>query len=165
MADRELFYGFTLQSVDDKGRVAIPADLRVVLDRNTPPQEPPVRTVLVGRDAALNCLLCYDVTWARQLNDDFNHLRRLAAEQGRPFDEKAERRANRVEIANYDPSGRFVLPAYERQRAGIGKWAFFAGDGDRFQVWAPETLLAAEIDDPDLQDRCRFYMAQKKVVL
>lgn len=165
MANRELFHGFSLQSVDDKGRVSIPADLRAVLDRNAPPAETPSRTVLVARDSAANCLLCYDPAWAQALNDEFNHLKRLAAEQGRVFDERAYRRANRVEIAGYDPSGRFVIPAYERQAAGIAKWAFFAGDNDRFQVWSPEVLLASGGDDPDLQDRCRFYMAQKKVKL
>lgn len=163
MSNRELYQGFALQAVDDKGRVAIPADLRAVLDANAP--APDSKLVLIGRHAAMPCLIGYDSAWAKALNDELNHLARLSREAGRDFDEARQRRANRVERANYDPSGRFVLPAFERDRAGIGKWAFFAGEGDQFQIWAPEMLMTADIDDEDLKDRCRFYMAQKKVKL
>jgi MraZ protein len=158
--NRELFYGFSLQSVDDKGRVAIPADLRETLDGNSP-----ARQLLITRHATLPCLVCYDAGWAHELNDRLNELARTAKLEGRPFDEAAERRIRRAERATYDANGRFVVPSFERERAGIGKWAFFAGDNDTFQIWAPEVLLAADIDDEDLKDRCRHYAAAKKVTL
>jgi MraZ protein len=158
--NRELFYGFSLQSVDDKGRVAIPADLRETLDVNSPAKQ-----VLVTRHPTLPCLVCYDAGWAQELNDRLNDLARAAKAEGRPFDEAAERRVLRAEKATYDANGRFVVPSFERDRAGIGKWAFFVGDSDTFQIWAPEVLLAADIDDADLKDRCRHYAAAKKVAL
>lgn len=160
MSNRDLFHGFSLQSVDDKGRVAIPADLRAVLDKNAE-----ARQVLIGRHQVQRCLLGYDAEWAKLLNDEGNELARSARAEGREFDEAAWRRANRVEKSSYDSAGRFVLPAFERDKAGIGKWAFFAGEGDQFQIWAPEILLAADINDTDLKERCAFYLAQKKVAL
>lgn len=160
MSNRELFHGFSLQSVDDKGRVAIPADLRETLDANSPAKQ-----VLIARHPTLPCLVCYDAGWALELNGRVNELARLAKLEGRPFDEAAERRAQRAEKATYDAAGRFVVPSFERERAGIGKWAFFAGDSDTFQIWSPERLIAADIDDDDLKDRCRHYAAAKKVAL
>lgn len=160
MSNRELFHGSTLQSVDDKGRVAIPVDLRETLDANSPAKQ-----VLVARHPTLPCLVCYDTEWAKTLNDQLNERRHRAKLDDLPFDEAAERRVLRTEKAGYDGNGRFVLPGFERERAGIGKWAFFVGDNDSFQIWAPDKLLAADIDDEDLKDRCRHYAAAKKVPL
>lgn len=160
VSNRDLFHGFSLQSVDDKGRVAIPADLRETLDTNSPAKQ-----VLITRHPTLPCLVCYDAEWARELNDRLNELARLAKLDGKPFDEAAERRIHRAEKASYDNNGRFVIPSFERDRAAIGKWAFFVGDNDTFQIWSPEQLVAADIDDDDLKDRCRHYAAAKKVVL
>ncbi|WP_315760877.1 division/cell wall cluster transcriptional repressor MraZ [Sphingomonas sp. Y38-1Y] len=160
MLNRDLFHGFSLQSVDDKGRVAIPADLRETLDGNSPAKQ-----VLITRHATLPCLVCYDAGWAQELNERLNNAARAAKAEGKPFDETAERRAQRAEKATYDANGRFVIPGFERERVGIAKWAFFAGDSDTFQIWSPEVLMAADIDDDDLKDRCRYYAAAKKVAL
>lgn len=160
VSNRDLFHGFSLQSVDDKGRVAIPADLRETLDANSAAKQ-----VLIARHPSLPCLVCYDAGWAQELNERLNNLARAAKAEGRPFDEAAERRALRAEKATYDANGRFVIPSFERDRAGIGKWAFFVGDSDTFQIWSPEQLIAADIDDDDLKDRCRHYAAAKKVAL
>ncbi|WP_169542470.1 division/cell wall cluster transcriptional repressor MraZ [Sphingomonas baiyangensis] len=163
MADRDLFQGFTLQAVDAKGRVSIPADLRTVLEHNN--GGPENRLALIGRDSALGCLVGYDTAWARERNERLNALTRIAEEEGRAIDLAARRRDNRVERVAYDPSGRIVLPAYERDKAGIANWAFFAGDGDQFQIWAPARLLADTAGDEDLQDRCRYAMKLKGVAL
>jgi MraZ protein len=160
VSNRDLFHGFSLQSVDDKGRVAIPADLRETLDGNSPAKQ-----VLIARHPTLPCLVCYDTGWAQELNERLNNLARIAKAAGQVFDESAERRAMRAEKATYDANGRFVIPGFEKDRASIKRWAFFVGDGDTFQIWAPDVLVASDHDDEDLKERCRYYAAAKKVAL
>ena len=55
VSDRELYEGFALQAVDDKGRVAIPADLRVTFDRNSVE-----RVLMVGKHSLDPCLIAHD---------------------------------------------------------------------------------------------------------
>jgi MraZ protein len=157
----ELYEGFALQSVDEKGRVAIPADLRAAVERNSD-----VRSIVVGRHPFDPCLSVHDLNWSIE---KFN---RIDKPEESPFEgnaggARAKRRAfGVVERAPFDASGRFVIPPFFRQKAKIGRWAFFTGSGETFDIWAPEALLAAEGPDfEEIRELCEFCMQQKKVVL
>lgn len=153
----ELYEGFALQSVDEKGRVAIPADLRAAVERNSD-----VRSIVVGRHPFDPCLSVHDLSWSVE---KFN---RIDNPEESPYEgtgggARAKRRAfGVVERAPFDASGRFVIPPFFRQKAKIGRWAFFAGSGETFDVWAPEELLAST--DPEmaeLRELCEFCLQQK----
>lgn len=161
MAEREIFQGFALQAVDPKGRVAIPADLRVAAERNSED-----RQVVVGLHARDRCLSAHDVAWSKQKYDRIDRREQAAEDKGEDTDTTAKRRAfGRVEKAPFDDSGRFVIPPFFKMKAGIGKWAFFNGSGDTFEIWAPEVLLNEAGADPELKEICEFLCGQKGVKL
>lgn len=160
MADRELYEGFALQAVDAKGRVAIPADLRTALDKNSA-----AKTVLVARHDKDPCLSVRDPEWSREKHARIDRRQEAALDEGKPVDTAAKRRMALVEKASYDGSGRFVLPPYFRQKAKIADWAFFVGTGDEFEIWAPEVLLATPDLDEDLRDACEYCCMQRGVAL
>lgn len=161
MADREIFQGFALQAVDPKGRVAIPADLRVAAERNSED-----RQVVIGLHGKDPCLSAHDVAWSKLKYERIDRREQAAEDNGAEADNAAKRRAfGRVEKAPFDDSGRFVIPPFFRMKAKIGKWAFFNGSGDTFEIWAPEVLLGVDDADPELREICEFLCGQKGVKL
>lgn len=160
---RELFEGFALQAVDaEKGRVAIPSDLRSALERNSD-----VRTVVIGRHPFDPCLTVHDMSWSQQKLERIDNPGQSPYDAASTNTSQAKRRAfGAVERAPFDASGRFILSSYFRAKAGITNWAFFCGSGETFEIWSPEALLATT--DPELEelrDACEFLLAQKKVKL
>ncbi len=137
MADRELFEGFALQAVDQKGRVAIPADLRNAAERNSD-----IRQIVVGLHPYDPCLSAHDLSWSK---------------------EKYERIDRKEQQA--DDSGRFVIPPFFRMKAGIQKWALFYGSGETFDIWAPERLMNDAQADPMLREICEYLCQAKGVTL
>lgn len=161
MADRELFEGFALQAVDQKGRVAIPADLRAAAERNSD-----IRQIVVGLHPEDPCLSAHDLSWSKEKYDRIDRKEQLAEERGGEADTRAKRRAfGLVEKAPFDDSGRFVIPPFFRMKAGIQKWAFFNGAGETFDIWAPESLLKDEKADPGLREICEYLCQSKGVKL
>jgi MraZ protein len=148
--------------VDEKGRVAIPADLRAAVERNSD-----IRSIVVGRHPFDPCLTVHDQSWSQE------KFTRIDNPAQSPFDgtgdggARAKRRAfGAVERAPFDASGRFVLPPFFRAKAGIGKWAFFNGAGETFDVWAPEELLKTRDQDmQEIREVCEFLLQQKGVKL
>lgn len=161
VAEREIFQGFALQAVDPKGRVAIPADLRVAVERNSED-----RQIVVGLHPEDPCLSAHDVAWSKEKYERIDRREQLAADRGEAADARAKRAAfGKVEKAQFDDSGRFVIPPFFRMKARIQKWAFFNGSGDTFDIWAPEVLLADDSVDPDLREICAFLCESKGVKL
>ncbi|HWK36431.1 division/cell wall cluster transcriptional repressor MraZ [Sphingomonas sp.] len=156
MIETGLYEGAGLQSVDPKGRVAIPADFRSTIDRNSA-----AKIIVVGFHPTLPCLRAYDTAWShseearfRKMADDGVDLRQIERERESVFGD--------VERSAFDPSGRFVLPEFFRDDARIADWAFFVGAGPTFNIWAPQVLLATEEASPRLRNRCAHMMANRK---
>lgn len=157
----ELYEGFALQAVDEKGRVAIPADLRAAVERNSD-----IRQVVVGRHPHDPCLSVHDLSWSHEKHS------RIDNPESSPFDGDGEaarikRRAfGAVERAPFDASGRFVIPPFFRAKAKIGKWAFFTASGETFDVWSPEVLMAnTDAENEDIREICEFLCNSKGVAL
>ena len=156
----ELYEGFALQGVDEKGRVAIPADLRAAVERNSD-----VRSIVVGRHPFDPCLSVHDLSWSLE---KFNRIDSEASPfQGDGGESRVKRRAfGVVERAPFDASGRFVIPPFFRQKAQIGRWAFFNGSGETFDIWSPAVLLKTNgADNEEIREVCEFLLSQKGVSL
>jgi MraZ protein len=161
MANRELYEGFALQAVDQKGRVAIPADLRAAAERNSE-----VRQIVVGAHPFDPCLSAHDLGWSKEKYDRIDNPELIPGEAGQQSDARAKRRAfGLVEKAPYDDSGRFVIPPFFRKKAKIGNWALFYGGGESFEIWSPEVLMATPDIDPDLREICEYLCDAKGVKL
>jgi len=161
VANRDIFEGFALQAVDEKGRVAIPADLRAALERNSD-----VRQIVLGRHAQAPCLQAHDLSWSQEKYSRIDRREQAALDAGDAPPAAAKRSAfGQVERVPFDASGRFVLPPFFRMKAKIGKWAFFSGAGETFEIWAPEVILNDPESDPDLRELVEFLCQSRGAVL
>jgi MraZ protein len=157
--ERDFYEGSALQAVDEKGRVAIPADLRAAAERNSD-----TRIIVVQWHPFDPCLSVHDQGYTAS---KFNLVHR--PDEGLYDGTGGGRRAKRQafggsERAPFDSSGRFVLPPFYRSKAKIGRWAFFTGAGDTFDIWSPEALMQDETPENALiREYCAFALQQKGV--
>ena len=155
MTETGLYIGSALQGVDRKGRVAIPADFRATIEKNSA-----TRTVMVAFHPTLPCLRGFDSQWAANAEADFRR-RLLAGADAQAIAAEREAAFGEVEQAPFDPSGRFILPDFFRGEAEIDDRAFFIGGGPTFNIWAP-ALLMTHASIPDrVRRRCAHLMAGK----
>lgn len=167
VSDRVEYQGKGVGLVDDKGRVAIPAALRNALARNAPrPDGKDGGTVLVGDHPDFPCLIAYDRGYVPLLKQELSERRAEAAARiGSPEYYAVRMAVGSVEEASFDGSGRFVLPPYERDSAGITDVAFFLGDIESFMVWDPRRLVAHAAIDDRIKRQVTFFCAEKGIAL
>lgn len=156
MTDTGLYIGGQLQTVDRKGRVAIPSLFRSAIERNSAE-----RIILISYHSKRNCLRGFDSRWAADAEADFR--RRLLAEgaDAEAIEEEREAIFGEVEHAPFDPSGRFNLDPFAREEMKITDRAFFQGIGPSFYIWAPEMLYADANVSDRVKRKCASQMAGK----
>lgn len=134
-----VFIGFTgefAHTLDAKGRLALPARYRSRFEQGvviTPGVEP--------------CLYIYPMeAWeakARQIEE-----KHLNATQRRQVERLFFGSATELEL---DAQGRIIIPAKDRERAGLGTEVFIVGARDRLELWNPasyrETLAQIQPED------------------
>ncbi len=156
MADRGLFRGHALQGIDAKGRVGIPAPLRATIERNAGE-----KILLLGVHGLSGCLVGADSGLSQ-----IDYQRMLRDEDRSPADASERNAAARRAFGMahelpFDASGRFILPPFLRQKAGLDDQAFFLGVGERFEIWAPERLLADLGVPDDVKEMVEYYRAER----
>ena len=115
-----MFIGEYQHSIDDKGRLAVPAKFRALLKGGA--------VVTKGLD---NCLFLYPK----------KEWQKLAIKLGNmPVGRANSRALSRFMLAgameaDFDSQGRIVVPEYLRQFAGIKKKTVIAGLYDRLEIW------------------------------
>jgi MraZ protein len=116
-----VFLGEFEHSLDDKGRLAVPARFRPALDDGL--------YITRGLDP---CLVIWDTDSWRAISD---RVRTLNLWQG-----EARRMQrlffSRASAAQLDKLARFVIPQYQREYAQLETDAVVVGLGDRIEVWA-----------------------------
>ncbi len=126
------FVSHFINKVDAKGRISIPAPFRAVLTRD-------------GFDG----LYCYPALNAPALDAGGNRLLQRIKGQLEgiaPYTPEHDQYATALygmsEVLKIDRDGRMGLTASLKAHAGIGNRAVFVGQGDKFQIWAPEPFEA-----------------------
>ena len=131
-----MFTGEYRHSVDDKGRIAVPAKFRAQLEAGA----------VVSRwlDA---CLAIHTRAGWEDL---------AARVAGLPITDASSRLFTRYVFAgaveaDLDRQGRVVVPAYLRTWAGLGDDAVIVGSRDHAEIWEPSRWAeyARALDDPD----------------
>ncbi len=134
------FRGESHHKVDAKGRVSIPASFRRVLeagDANRKEGHHPELVIVYG-DHRRRKLECFTMQAISEVEDRIEKLPRGSKQR------KALQRLYNTQsmLTSVDETGRLVLPAKLRQKIGLEGAAFFAGNGDTFEIWKPETYEA-----------------------
>ena len=115
-----MFIGEYSHVIDEKGRLAIPAKFRALLQGQV--------VVTKGLD---KCLFVYSQTAWERIASKLASL---------PFNKANDRALGRHFLAgamdiDFDSQGRINLPEYLRQFAGLSKKVVIAGLYDRLEVW------------------------------
>lgn len=115
-----MFFGSFAHSLDDKGRLVIPAKMREELGGRA--------FIMKGFDGALSI---YKEDAFEKLVEQFNSL---------PFNKKASRDYLRVQLAtvcqlDIDKAGRVQIPSQLLSKYQIGKDVVVIGTGDHIEVW------------------------------
>jgi MraZ protein len=160
--ERELFAGQGLSAIDAKGRVAIPACLRATLEANGHIHNS-TRQMVVAPHPESACITGYDRGWLKTLDQRIQREEERERSAGRPFDYyAASRRAfGQAEDVPYDPSGRFIFPAFFKHKGKLEDLAFFFGAGQFFEIWNPRILIANPELNPDAAEGAEYFMREK----
>lgn len=131
-----MFTGEYRHTVDDKGRMAVPAKFRVQL----------------GGGAVVSRWL--DACLAIHTQDGWAALAAKVA--ALPITDSNARRFSRLIFAGaaeveLDRQGRILLPAFLREGIGLGGEAVVVGSRDHAEIWVPDTwaTYAQQLDDAD----------------
>lgn len=168
VSEREYFRGYALQGVDDKGRVAIPAALRAALEANTPPRPDGKdgRQVVISIHEEGACIVAFDVGFANAQIDELKQREReMVAGTGTREWKLLRSGIGPSETLPFDASGRFIMPGFPRDEAGIGDYAFFIGVGDTFEIWDPRRLDKHPTASDSTKSACRYLCKQKGITL
>ena len=115
-----MFIGEYQHSIDEKGRMAVPAKFRLALKKGA--------IVTRGLD---NCLFLYTKTEWEKLAEKLAALP-ISQSNSRAFSRLMLAGAMDVEL---DKQGRVILPEYLRQFSGIKKNLVIAGLYNRLEIW------------------------------
>jgi MraZ protein len=166
------FRGEFYQKVDAKARVSIPAAFRRALELEDPPspEHTRPRVYLVYGGKYRNFVECYS-----KKGMDYETEIIMALDEDDEDREVLEiDMIQKSIVVELEPDGRIVLPPQVRQKIGLtaqdlakGAEAFFAGRGDRFQMYRHDGAGQGG-DEPAIKDdtvdmRNRRANAKKKV--
>ncbi len=164
MSARGIFQGYGLQGVDEKGRVAIPAALRQVLETNNPRSAngEMLRSISFAPSETNTCLIAYDQGYPAILSEQLAARAAAVAEPGAPLSLDAFRIGNGiVDTAAFDASGRFVLQGFPRKFARIEGLAMFLSIGPYFEIWNPQILLEERGEDRRLRGLVEYLLEER----
>jgi len=128
-----MFQGETAVTVDDKGRVAIPAAHRDAVSRLSGN-----RLVLTYNPFEQGCLWLFPEQEWERVRDEVNVLNKAKAVH-RNLQRRLVGAAAHVEP---DGNGRIQLPASQRSATGIEKKAVLLGMGNKLELWSEQAHLA-----------------------
>lgn len=144
------FRGDGHHKVDGKGRVSIPALFRRVLEASDPEWKDglnPTLIIVYGGEARKH-LECFSAEAIAEVDAKIKKLPR-GSKKRRALQRLYQGQAYPTSV---DETGRLVLPAKLREKAGLSGEAYFVGNGDTFEIWNPDVYNAEMYGDLDADD-------------
>jgi MraZ protein len=134
-----VYAGSGLSTIDAKGRVTIPAELR-----DTVAESSGENVVCLQRHPNLPCLIGYGRTERLKRRSDIEAQWNAAVQRGSEFDrELAGAGASSIFETAFEPSGRFVIQPMLKHFGKLADRAFFFGATTHFMLWNPDVFLQA----------------------
>jgi MraZ protein len=121
-----MFLGEYEHTVDNKGRMAVPAKFRSQMDQGA----------VVSKGMG-TCLSIYTMTrWEEKSNE---LVAGMTSDELRDFERRIYPSASEIDL---DAQGRMVIPAKLRAFAQLGNEVTVVGVRDHFEIWSRSTWLA-----------------------
>jgi MraZ protein len=140
-----MFLGRFYHTLDDKGRLTIPARFRdLLLPDGAYVMQGFDKNLLVLPTAAFN-VLSQEVNQKSMTDPTSRLLRRLVFST-----------ANRLE---FDRAGRILIPQFLRQSAGLDTDVVVVGAGRYFEIWSPDAWEAQDEQHQDAQANAQRFSA------
>ena len=134
------FKGKSANSVDDKGRIAIPAKMRKVL-------RPECQDTFVMTRGFEKCIALYPIDVWERMEANLNASTTRYSKRARRFKRLLMEFAGEV---TFDGQGRIKLSQDLTEFADIGKVALVCGVGDLIEIWNQDLYdQAKEVEDED----------------
>ena len=128
-----LFLSTTLNKVDRKGRVSVPAHFRATLSGQS------FSGIVLYRSFTQPCIEGCGMDFMERLSESAQNLAAFSPEQ----EEISSLIFADSRSLPWDPEGRILLPEDLLAHANISETAAFVGKGQTFQIWQPDTYNAA----------------------
>ena len=140
MALSGIYSGPALSAIDDKGRLAVPATLRNSIPKSDG------NILCVTKHEKSDCLIAFGPERLQRMLADIEREEQNAITRGIEYDRDAanRRKFGLTEQVSLDGSGRFILPPVLKMLGRLDKAVFLHGAGEYFEIWNPETLMAAD---------------------
>ena len=139
----DVFIGQHENKIDAKARLSIPASFRKVIEQGHQDREPgtPATFLLVFGDERTPYLEGMTLQRLKAINKKIRRMDRADPRRKQLEETIYEKSAQLV----LDDTGRIVLPPKGREKLGIGAngMLIFAGRGDSFRIWKPESHASA----------------------
>lgn len=125
-----LFLSTYLNKVDKKGRVSVPANFRLAL------QKEDFQGIIIYSSFVNECIEACGMERMARLSESIDSLD--------PYSEERDAFAAAILGGSYqlpfDGEGRVILPENLMNEAGITEQAIFVGKGATFEIWTPSTF-------------------------
>lgn len=128
------FFGRHAKKIDAKGRVSVPAPFRAIVAREA------ADGLYAFSSLWLDCVDAGGAGLMKAVDDALGGLSPLSPE----YDEMAVTIAASGEQLALDPEGRFLVPEWMREKAGIDDEVLFVGALTKFMIWSPQRYAAYE---------------------
>lgn len=125
-----LFLSTTINKVDAKGRVSVPAAFRAALAGQ------PFHGIVALPSFKYPAVQCGGMDWMEQLNNGVSAYDFFSDEH----DALTAALFTRTEQLAFDGEGRVILPAGLVEHANLTKAAAFVGRGPLFEIWEPDAF-------------------------
>lgn len=146
MAISGVFSGAALTAIDEKGRVAIAANLR-----NSIPGDAKSRQIYIATHPDSPCLVISGDDRLERIAAEIDQAEEVALRRGLPFNRSAERRRRygAGETTSCDASGRFILPPVLQELGELDgdSQLFLFGVGEFIELWPVTRLLSQTGED------------------
>lgn len=144
MSEFVVYSGTGPSSVDAKGRLTIPADLRNPVQQSSGGNE-----VYLGRDIDLPCLIGFGKGELIEQRIEQDRLRQAANQRGEKVNPRAALGGSVMHPMSFEPSGRFVLHPTLVGHASLQPHSrvFFVGAITHFYIWNADVFAAEAPED------------------
>lgn len=147
--------GFSLRG--EKNRFVLPADFRTKVKTASGGE----RVLCIDKHHKHPCLVGFGESYAETFREQIDKEEEKALRRGEDFDrDEREAQLCGFAIANFDESGRFILPDHLAEQAEIKDALYFHGALDKFTIWSPDKLFAMGPGWDSAKASCRAKMAE-----
>lgn len=128
------FEGEYVNKIDGKGRTSLPASFRAELEGSE------FKGIVLFKSLEDNCFIGSDLEYLKNLFYRVSRQFGPNSPQMKSFRRNVINKSKRLSV---DMDGRMVMPKALQDEIGLTGQILYAGGGDRFEIWNPESFEAA----------------------